>query len=540
MSVKRLFPAGFDSVFVLILVLAAFLFLFRLDHRPFWQDEAETACLARNVLKYGVPKAYDGVNLISQEQGREFGPDYIWRWSPWLQIYLAAGAFRLEGLGTGAGRLPFALAGLACVGLVYLLIRRRFGDRAWANLAAAWLATSVVFILFSRECRGYGVGAFLALAGLMAFRARWQSRLGPAAWLVASFGLLFYANYLLFFSYSGAFLLAAVLLYRREMPLWRSLGLSLLIVLMVVPGMLLFRLKQQSGMLDLTMLGVNLEHYYGNILMFMIPLPVALGLAWHWREIFRGRLSFLKDSQERFILFLVLLILFNTAIISLVPQREHRYQVHLYPLCAILLGWVILRVGRWHKFSGVLLGLLLVCTNWLCLVPMYWLGIANRPPTNDFHMLTYPNLSLRLYLGELFSTYPDVNASLISFFNTQGRPGDAILTTYGDLPLQFYTPYKVVGGLQWRDPPCGGLPRWVVKRFNTGTDRQGLLNRSEELILRYPRLAREYEAIVLPYPDEPYGNRADPYHHHFLPPSEPFPKLTIYRQKAEPAHETDH
>jgi hypothetical protein len=47
----------------IILALGAFLLLFHLDDRPFWQDEAETACLAKNVLKYGVPRAYDGLKI---------------------------------------------------------------------------------------------------------------------------------------------------------------------------------------------------------------------------------------------------------------------------------------------------------------------------------------------------------------------------------------------------------------------------------------------------------------------------------------------
>ena len=110
MRVYPLFPP-----IVIILALAAFLLLFHLDQRPFWQDEAETACLAHNVLKYGVPRAYDGVNFISQEDGHEFDQDFLWRWSPWLQIYVAAAAFRLGGPTTYAGRLPFALMGLACV-----------------------------------------------------------------------------------------------------------------------------------------------------------------------------------------------------------------------------------------------------------------------------------------------------------------------------------------------------------------------------------------------------------------------------------------
>ena len=124
------------SSLLIILALGAFLLLFHLDHRPFWQDEAETACLAKNVFKYGVPRAYDGVNLISQEQGHEYDQDYLWRWSPWLQIYVAAAAFKIGGLTTYAGRLPFAILGIACIFLAYQLVNRHFCDRAWAFMAA--------------------------------------------------------------------------------------------------------------------------------------------------------------------------------------------------------------------------------------------------------------------------------------------------------------------------------------------------------------------------------------------------------------------
>ena len=69
MRVDRLF-----SPILIILALGAFLLLYHLDHRPFWQDEAETARLAKRVLTYGVPQAYDGVNLVSQEAGQNTAP----------------------------------------------------------------------------------------------------------------------------------------------------------------------------------------------------------------------------------------------------------------------------------------------------------------------------------------------------------------------------------------------------------------------------------------------------------------------------------
>ncbi len=284
MRVDRLFPP-----IMIILALGAFLLLFSLDHRPFWQDEAETACLAKNVLKYGVPRAYDGVNIVSQEPGREYGPNFLWRWSPWLQIYVAAAAFRLGGLTTYAGRLPFALLGLACIFLVYQLVRHNFGDRTWALMAAALLTCSVPFLLFARQCRYYSLGALFTLMSLYAFKVDWQSKTCPALLLCFSLGLLFYTNYLLFLSFTGAAFLAAVLLYRAEMPLARSLKLIIGTGIIILPGLFLFRIQQQATMVSLGAILANLETYLGDFFQFMFPLPLGLYLGWRWGRLLWSR-----------------------------------------------------------------------------------------------------------------------------------------------------------------------------------------------------------------------------------------------------------
>lgn len=532
--VKKSYFRKVDPVFLVILVAVSFLLFFRLDHRPFWQDEAETACLARNVLKYGVPRAFDGVNLVSQEEGREFGADYLWRWSPWLQIYLAAAAFAIGGLNTTAGRFPFALAGIACVCLVYLLVKKRYGDIAWARLAAVFLGSSVVFLLFARQCRYYSLGALLVLVSIYAFRGNWQSRRGPAALLLASLGLLFYTNYLLFFSFTAPFLLAAVWLYRQELPLRRTLILALSLGFIILPGLAFFRLRQQTGMLDLADILSNLGGYWGGLLQFMVPLPVLVYLLWKQRRFLWRRGEIPQDQGLRFVTFLTWIILGNIALLFPVTQR-HRYLVHLYPLSAMILGWVVCQVWRYQKFSGVLLALLLIFTNWLHLLPLDWLGMAYRPLLNDIFMLTYPNLPLKLYLGELCSSYPDVNQNLIRFFQAHAKPGDTILITYGDLPLQFYTSYRVVGGLQGRVPLPGERPDWVVERWHTRRRPNSNLIKSSDFIRKNLHLQKDYQALVLPYEDEMFGDRADPYFHHFVPTLAPLANLTIYQKRPEVA-----
>jgi hypothetical protein len=514
---------------VLILALGAFLLLFHLDHRPFWQDEAETAGLAKNVLKYGVPLAYDGVNVISQEQGHEFDQNFLWRWSPWLQIYVAAAAFKIGGLTTYAGRFPFAVLGIACIFLVYQLVQHNFGDRAWACLAALLLTTSVIFLLFARQCRYYSLGTLLTLINLYAFREDWRSRFGPALLFCVSLGLLFYTNYLLFLSYVGPLVIAALLLYYAEIRWSRVLLLAAGTGLLVFPGLFLFRLQQQATMISLGAILEHLQQYFGDFLQFMFPLPVALYLLWHWGRNFWKRQAFLTDPAERFILFISLIVLGNIVILTPAPQAEIRYLVHLYPLCTIVLGWVICRAWHYHKFSGALLGLLLVFTNWLYIVPMDWLGIINRPVHNDPQMLTYPNIPLKLYLTELSSPYPDVNQNLITFFRAQARPGQTILTTYGDLPLEFYTSNKIIGGLQG-PTPINPSPDWLVPRWYIRWNRQYDLNDSEKAIRQLLAQPGAYRPVRLPYEDEVFGNRPDPYFHRFIPPLEPVSPLMVYER----------
>ena len=280
---------------------------------------------------------------------------------------------------------------------------------------------------------------------------------------------------------------------------------------------------------------LNLEQYFSGFFQYMVPLPIFLYLVWRWRRIFWNRSAIPAEPGERFVLFLVLIILGNIILLSLAPQCEHRYLLHLYPLGAIILGWVICQAWRYYKISAVLLAFLLLFTNWLNLMPMYWLHIANRPMDTNRHMLTYPNLPLKLYLTELFLGYPDVNRNFIEFFQTHGRPGDIILTTYGDLPLQFYTSYQVVGGLQGKIS-LTRPPDWVVPRWETRWNRSYHLNDSELYIRDKLSLATDYRLINLPWADEAFGNRPDPYSHHFIPVAQPLAEVVIYKKLQVPSY----
>lgn len=521
-----------DWLLVLILAVAAFLLFFHLGQRGFWQDEAETGCLARSVLQTGLPYARNSHNIVSQEERREFNENdgCLWRWSPWVQIYTQAAGFLVGGVNATAGRVPFALAALLAVFWTYRLVMRHFGDRPWALLAASLLTFSVPFLLIGRQARYYAVGTLLTLWILDAFFCDWREKWRP--WLAALLCLilLFHANYLLFLSFVPTALLAAALLYPDRVFHKRTLLLAVAAVVAVIPGVLLYRVGRQSGMFNILLVPENLMLYFADLCMFLLPLPVAAVLLWRWRRFFT-RFDRPQDPGERFVLFCALLLLFSLLLLGLVPQRFFRYIAHLMPLCAIILGFCVRRLWHFFRTAAVMLFVLLTLTNWLNVIPMECLGLVNRPWKTDCRMLDYPNFPIRLFLTELFCGYPDVNDAIVRFFGTHAKPGQTVLAEYGDLPLQFSLPdLRVIGGLQGTIP-AGEKPDWVLIRRSVRINRDRVLFGSRAFTESLD-LAGAYERVPVDAPDETFGNRTDdPNHHHFVPVGPPQKPLEIWRRK---------
>jgi tetratricopeptide (TPR) repeat protein len=147
------------------MLLAAALALPCLDNHRFWDDEANTAIYARNLLRFGRITAWDGTNLSGYGQGGALGEDLGQELRvPTLPAYVAAASMRLLGETTFAGRLPFVLAGIVSVGLLAVWLRRHLGRRFPVYLPAVLLAVSPAFLLYIRNCRYYALGVLFTLA----------------------------------------------------------------------------------------------------------------------------------------------------------------------------------------------------------------------------------------------------------------------------------------------------------------------------------------------------------------------------------------
>src|SRR2546421_7148695 len=153
---------------IVALISAVFIFT-NLGSDYLNEDEGDTAVLASNILKFGVPKAWDGVAFIDSDQGARLNEHFVMLVHPWLPYYLTAGSFLVFGQNAFAARFAFALAGWLSILLVYLLTLRISRNRLTASCAAFLLTSSVQFLLYTRQSRYYTLNIFLAACLLWIF-----------------------------------------------------------------------------------------------------------------------------------------------------------------------------------------------------------------------------------------------------------------------------------------------------------------------------------------------------------------------------------
>ncbi len=139
--------------FAIIAVVGAVLIFTNLGSDYLWEDEGDTAALASNILKFGVPKAWDGAAFLDSDHGARLNRDLVMVTHPWIQYYLTAGSFLVFGQNTFAARFPFALASWMSILFVYFFLWRLTNSRWTAFSAAALLVLSVQFLLYARQCR---------------------------------------------------------------------------------------------------------------------------------------------------------------------------------------------------------------------------------------------------------------------------------------------------------------------------------------------------------------------------------------------------
>jgi 4-amino-4-deoxy-L-arabinose transferase-like glycosyltransferase len=480
-----------DVVAWIVIVIAAVLIIAALGQRCLWQDEAETAMLGRNILKFGRPIAFDGVNLVSQEVGRELDAQRLWRWSPWIQFSIAAAGMKWLGLNAFGARLPFAILGILTLPLTYLGAARAFASRAAARLAVIALAASVPFLLHVRQARwhapSYVLAALLIIATL-AMRTRWG-----VALFVAAGAALFYTNYFVAIAFIAALVAASIVLDRSREFLTHMAIALLATALLCVPGILFFHVLSR-GAGGSAQVGAQLRIYFIQFCTFIAPLPLLIV----------APLLAPRESR-RPLVFLFALIVLYIAAISFAPWRMFRYLTPIFPVAAMILGATIAWLMQRSRNAGVVALTLLAATTLLHQIPF---GIGEAAGTQQAEPRFLPLVG---YIGELLNGVRDADCVVVDHLRKNALPGDNVVATYGDLPIMFHTGLRTGGGLAGQ--PLPDAPEWIVFHpFRVSDDPM-----KDARVIEWARhrvdLARYVEALAVA--DPMLSNAPDPAFHRF-------------------------
>jgi len=433
-----------------------------LTNHLFWDDEANTAIYARNLLTFGRLTAFDGTNLVGYAYGGSLGEDLGRELRvPGLPAYWAAAGMRLFGRTTLGGRIMFVVAGVISVGLLAVWLRRHLGRRFSVWLPALILAISPAYLLYIRNCRYYALGVMLTLS-VWAFWAPGISRgRGPLfdrrsllryAGAAVAVALLISTHYL-----NAAAVLLSLPLFFLDRRYRQPRQYVLLAIIYTAAGLYgswilatanPFAADYHTAIASALPFGGHPDrwtHFYMNLYWMLrdlgthefFPWCLALVFAIPW---FSPRLRRLRPLCWRGLILTSVVLMTAVLAAALTPSdmgkgptAEMRYVVPLIAVGAAVSGIALTVLWHLARPAAPIAFLLLVTTNLL------HLGfLADRA---DRQSPWWPPTLYR-YVNETFNNYRTGNEEMIKFL---GRlPEGTTVRVWPDhmaYPPMFYTPH---------------------------------------------------------------------------------------------------
>ena len=486
-------------------VLAAALLLPNLGSVYLWQDEAQTATISKTILEGGIPRGTDGRNFFSQELGKEYGPGHVWKWHTWLSFYMTAGSFAVLGETTTAARLPFALLGIATVVLAYFMGRALWRDRHSALIGASLLATSVPFLIFSRQCRYYAAVSFLSMLGIYAYTRLTPGLSAAAWWMFAAATLVFHTHFIYCATLLVTLALHATLFERSKLRAVSAVVCGTIAV--NLPWIIWFSDIRPGGdsylstLFDLAKLGSYSLGYLDLIVQWLfrpwwLIIPVLL-VAWRWR---RGEALWgvSRETSSGVALMIIYTIVSVELLSVLSPLVFYRY---LAPLCVPAMLIAGLLVGNLAKRSILL----------SAVIGVVWLYTG----------------TLREHIFELTHEFEGPIEGIVRFLDENAEPDDVVAISYGDLPLKFYTDLRIIGGLTGEDLRPAQTADWIIIRRHTNTNE----DRRVKQMLREIVARQYYQLRRISSPDTQFENRETPRLHRFRTAPRGTPLVVIFERR---------
>jgi hypothetical protein len=465
---------GLILAYSALFAFALFLLFYHLDNRLLWGDEAETALLAKNVLRFGIPVTVDGINHITVLGNlRDGNAAHVWTWAPWLQDYLVAGMYALFGASTWTSRAAFAAIGWFSVLLLAHLSYKIYRDHRVALGSVVLLATSEIFLLHSRQCRYYSVTVFAEILLVYgAFELLANSK--RATWFLASALILqFYTNFIVAAANLPLLVALSWFAWKERRVLTRLTIAVGVFALAALPWVAYARPWQQSRAIIhenpvSEALYYCTEWHFHFIPWIFLLLPLV--------GLFRKRQASQASSKTtaRLLEQSLSILIIGYFIILLLPPSELRYLLPLLPVACLLAATWSFRYLRWPVLAMGLIGLQ-AATNLIAIVTVF--GLDRE------HSLRSPLLQ---FIGGLKQSYADRFTDVRDFFVKEAMPGQTVWVRDPEFPLIFYTGLEIIDA-RLRIPE--NLPDWILPQSASGLSDQNTLTPPDSIKSYYEAIS---------------------------------------------------
>jgi Dolichyl-phosphate-mannose-protein mannosyltransferase len=558
-----------------VAIVGAVLIFTNLGSDYLWEDEGDTAALASNILKFGVPKAWDGGAFLDSDHGARLNRDLVMVTHPWIQYYLTAASFLVFGENTFAARIPFAIAGWMSILFVYLFVWRLFGNRLTAFSAAALLVFSVQFLLYAKQCRYCALNMLLVVWLFWTF-FKMNSARDCVVFILASVSLFHTHPY----GIAPVVALGALSLIYRPFVIQRRwiLFATPAIALLTLPWLALSSLSSSGSALNTTAAqsagefiercaqafieSTSVTPLIGSIILFLIA---ALSIRWKRKDTIDAAPSdsasaepqagtrFFETNEMSLVLSALVTIVFYALATAITQSSDSlwlagmRYASAVLPLAAMVAALAIVKVSRTSVLFSILLLLVFGLTKLAQLTP--W--VAGNP-SGLIHFGKYSvgahvpakivdrflGTGLMAYTHDLWRENPGTVAKSCKFLRENAKPGDVLIVNYGMEPTYFYTRLPQAMGILPEYPVYQrarelGLPervfgvdhaRWIVWRSAWETGPGYAINDVlRELTERGGRITS-----VMEMEETVWENREDIHFHRFSDGSYLFPRTQTF------------
>jgi hypothetical protein len=225
-------------------LLSALLLFSGLNYYALWDDEAVTALAGEGVWRTGDTSVVLDHNVVAYRAGLLLRGTHE-RSTPPLAAYLVAPFVGRSGAQAWVVRFPFAVLGLASVGLILFWLYRI--DAHWFTwlLVGLALVANVSLWLYCRQCRYYSPAIFSSIA-IAYLYLNWNGSRRQLGLLAAASIILLASNYLNYVALQLCLLADYLIVGRKR----RSLGIKdwlIVLVPQVVVGLVIVLIWNTLG-----------------------------------------------------------------------------------------------------------------------------------------------------------------------------------------------------------------------------------------------------------------------------------------------------